>query len=475
MSIRLGIIADDLSGAADSGLQFARLGRRTVVLFTPDSDSAGADVIVVDADSRGLPAAEAASAVRASIDGLRRAGCSRLYKKIDSTLRGNLGAELDALLDLETGVIALVSPAFASAGRAVRDGRLLVRGWPLEETEFARDPLWPATDSRVAAVIGRQTSLSVAAIGIEDVRAGEESARTRLEALIGGGARVVVADAETVEDLGVLGALVAGDARLVGVGSAGLAGAIAAALGWEADSREASLTVAEANADDCPCGCGAGERPTDLGHFPTPRQRGSGLGGSATPTDRRDTSNGGRSPNAPVLAVVGSLNPVALGQLDELHTAEECAIVALDVASLLANPAGSTEGAAERAASEITAALAVGRSATLTLRAAGSTGTSSAAATRVLLAALGRAARLALAEPHAVAGLFLSGGDTAKAVCSALGATGLVVEREVAPGIPQGRLVGGRLDGTPVVTKAGGFGERDAIVQAARVLRRVGS
>ena len=98
--ILLLIIADDFTGALDTGVQFAARGARTEVVVDPQIDfsACGADVLVVDTETRHLPAADAYKAVFDLVERARRAGVRFIYKKTDSALRGNIGAELSALL-----------------------------------------------------------------------------------------------------------------------------------------------------------------------------------------------------------------------------------------------------------------------------------------------------------------------------------------------------------------------------------------
>jgi len=471
----LGIIADDLSGAGDTGLQFGKRGLRTVVLFERMSRVEDADVVVLDTDSRQVPAAEAAARVRLACRHLLALGVDVVYKKVDSTLRGNLGAEVEALLDELPGAGALVAPAFPANGRTVVGGRLLLRGVPLEATEFASDPLWPARSSRVADALARQSRRRVAEIGLEVVRRGYGAIAAEAEALRAAGADVCVADAETPADLAEIARAVvrAGD-RWVPVGSAGLAEELPGALELGKSSELNPLA-------------------------PFPDGEGGALP-SAPPFPRGEGGPGGLGPGLPVLVVVGSVNPVSRRQLETLVGEAGLVAVQLDVRPLLAGGA-EVAGETGRAVEAARAALLSGSDAALSLEAGGpasellagvgALGLEPGEASARLVSALGRVAALLLGaypgdalpvvpqdvgrvgEGVVLAGVALTGGDTARGVCRALGAHGVVVEREVRPGIPQGRLLGGARAGMPVVTKAGGFGGPDALVEAVRFLRRV--
>jgi uncharacterized protein YgbK (DUF1537 family) len=142
----LALLADDLTGALDSGAGFARTGLRTVLPFSGDPrDAAGADVVLLSTETRDASAEEAYRAARAAAERVRQAGIKRVYKKIDSVLRGQPGPELAAVLDVFGGRAA-VAPAFPAQGRTTCSGVQLVHGQPA--TAFGGDlrlALQPAT------------------------------------------------------------------------------------------------------------------------------------------------------------------------------------------------------------------------------------------------------------------------------------------------------------------------------------------
>jgi D-threonate/D-erythronate kinase len=140
-------IADDLTGALEVGALFAAAGMRSVVT-TGAMDGFDDPVIVIDTETRHARPGEAEAIVKS-----RAAGWSSLvYKKADSTLRGNIGPELRALQGLYGGPIAYV-PAYPEMGRTVVDGSVYVDGVPLADTWFARDPLNPVRDGRLLSLL----------------------------------------------------------------------------------------------------------------------------------------------------------------------------------------------------------------------------------------------------------------------------------------------------------------------------------
>lgn len=148
-------LADDLSGALEVGAKFAQAGiPATVVCANQWHDAEG--VLVVDTETRHLPAAEA-GAVVGEICGLARCHPIRLiYKKTDSTLRGNIGAELAAVVAAYPEFPLVYVPAYPQMGRTVKNGQLLVNGVPVSQTEFACDPLNPVSDSQISTLLESQ-------------------------------------------------------------------------------------------------------------------------------------------------------------------------------------------------------------------------------------------------------------------------------------------------------------------------------
>lgn len=125
---RWGMVADDLTGACDAGVKFANQGFTTIVMVDPMSRfDPRAEVIVVSTGSRGDEAERAGLKVRTCCRNLRDHEVSILFRKIDSTLRGNLRAELDAVMEAGDFDAALVTPSFPEMGRVLRGGMLFPR------------------------------------------------------------------------------------------------------------------------------------------------------------------------------------------------------------------------------------------------------------------------------------------------------------------------------------------------------------
>ena len=211
----IAVIADDLTGAADTGVQFVHAGYRTAVFFRATKVlEDDLDAVSFDTDSRAMPAGFAAKRV---VDAARVASGARIvYKKLDSTLRGNVATELAAALGGARRDRVIVAPAFPAAGRTTVGGIQRVHGVSVDETEMANDPHTPAMEAHIPSLLADAFS-SVGALGVEDL-ADPDLVRRALEDYA-----CVVADAERDADLEALVRAVADPARVLWAGSAGLA------------------------------------------------------------------------------------------------------------------------------------------------------------------------------------------------------------------------------------------------------------
>ena len=156
----IGVIADDISGAAEIAGVGLRLGLRAEVLLK-GRPNGKADLVCVDTDSRNCSAAEAARRAAAAARLLRRAGAKWIYKKVDSVLRGQVAAEILAVrkeLKLKT---VLLHPANPSLGRTIKAGKYFIRGRLLHQTEFTRDPAHPRRTANVAKLLRRTPTFSI--------------------------------------------------------------------------------------------------------------------------------------------------------------------------------------------------------------------------------------------------------------------------------------------------------------------------
>jgi D-threonate/D-erythronate kinase len=412
---RIAIVADDFTSAA---------GCRARVTFGPPQRAPlPAGVTAVDADSRSMPAAQAAR--RTAVVTTALASADVLFKTVDSTLRGHIVAEIDAALAVSGRRTAVIAPAFPAQGRTTVKGMQHLTGQPVDRTWFAQDPGHPVRCAdlfrllpgavpmfpRPAQAVGRAGAGGAEGVagGGQEVAGGGRGVKLAGNGGVGAGAaRYVVADATSDADLDRLVAAVPME-QVLWVGSPGLAAALARRLG--------------------PCGH-VPERGKDV-----PAQ------GKDVPAHGKDVPGQGK--NVPgkgvstrrVLFVIGSLHPASREQLAWICSAGgAAAIPVLD------------DGAAGQAERRL------GRQQTVVLH-----GPTDTVAGRVVLDTLAQVTAR-LAEAGAFDALVITGGETARAVLLGCGVCGLDLAGELEPGIPLGFADDSRR--LPVVVKAGGFGDR---------------
>ncbi len=413
--MKLVVVADDFTGANDTGVQLAKKGARTEVLLDERATvSPRADVLVINTESRALSAEEAGLKVSEALRPFfqEKAGQPIIYKKIDSTFRGNVGAEIAAAMKASGAMLAIIAAAIPAAGRTTREGQCLVQGIPLVETEFASDPKTPILSSHIGTLIGLQSTLPVYEACLETVRGDELS--VFLQQLATKGPCCVVMDAELDGDLVQIAQAVGNlTASYILVGAAGLANALPPAS------------------------------------YLTPKQR------------------------LPVLAVAGSMSEITQRQIAYAAREKSLGIVDIDVETLLASPEPETLFPYVRAAVTV-----LEDRQHCVLRTCRDVGARQAidelcrryGYTRQQLGdyiglRLGEITRQIIAGAQ-IGGLFLTGGDIAIAVARALGAEGYRIAAEVAPCVPCGTFVNSEIDDLPVITKAGGFGNETTLRDA---------
>lgn len=220
------IIADDLTGALDAAAPFASPSVSVEVTLgpAPIEGRPAVDVLSCCIETRHLDASRAYAAVRDAADAASCSGAQLLFKKTDSALRGNVGAELRALHDANESAPVHFIPAFPDAGRTTVNGIHLIDGTPVAESAFGSDPLNPVLRSRVADIVSAQSDLPVIEVPVADpVPRGFKG--------------IIVYDAKTQRDIDVrVRHLLALGGTLAVAGSSGLSRALASAMGIEVSS-----------------------------------------------------------------------------------------------------------------------------------------------------------------------------------------------------------------------------------------------
>ena len=414
------ILADDLTGAADSAIAFARRRVPARVVWGDSPSQVHPDVMVLayDAATRELDAALAARRHREVLQRFLHLP-ARLFKKIDSTLRGSPAEEIAAMLDVvlaqEPDTCVVMAPSFPAMGRTVRDAQVRVHGVPLPFTEYWPESRDPALANLLFLLEG--AGLRARAVELATVRGDFDvlkSALTKADRTL-----VAVCDAETDEDLErIAEASLATDRPGFYIGSGGFAHALAHCV-----SRAGVLL----RSPSCCC---------------EPSTRGA-------------------------LVVVGSRSQAsraALAQVTTLPNVERFSVEP----SLLG---GDLQSAVHASLSDaIRNALKTGMDVVVDIV---STTSSQIAGDPHLVSALASLLGPAARDASALAA---TGGETAAALLTRLGVNGIQLLDEIEPGIPLGLTLGGV--SVPAVTKAGGFGNEGClrrIIERLRFIRQTGT
>ncbi len=418
--MRLGCIADDLTGASDLALMLARGGMNTIQTTgvpDPSLDFTGADAVVVALKSRTIPAKEAVAQSLAAAAALRVAGARNYFFKycstFDSTDQGNIGPVAESLLDFTGGDFTLACPAFPANRRMVYQGYLFVNGVPLNESSMKDHPLTPMRDANLVRVLQRQTRLSVGLVPFETVAAGEDAVRQAFARQKADGHRILIVDAVTDANLRTIGEA-AHDLALVTGGSGvamGLPSAYRITPTARADKRMAAPQGRQAILAGSCSAATRGQVATAIeAGFPSFQVDPLALASGALTSDVVRDWIARRATDRPVL-VYSSADPDSVSRVHaELGRAQSGELVE----QLLANVA------------------------------------------RALPA-------------HGFARLIVAGGETAGAVVAALGVKALRIGPEIDPGVPWTRT----LEGTDLALalKSGNFGASDFFIKAWDLLQ----
>jgi D-threonate/D-erythronate kinase len=405
------IIADDLTGAADSAVQFRQAGFSAVVLTLPARRQVAwsrAQVLSLSLNTRDAsPAAVKRIWERhASTIGALAQG-ALVYQKIDSTLRGHPALEVRLLLGFLGASAAIIVPAFPKLGRHTIDGVHRVHGVPLAETEYAATHTRTPATSQLPELLTLGDAQRPVHLPWRVIEAGAQVVAEWLQQRLAEPCQLITADAADERHLDILTqAVLPLVGRVLLVGSAGWAERLAIAC--------------------------------------------KGLMAAGRPVPG-------------VLAVVGSLSASATRQV---QVAVQAGV------TLVRFPSATGDAMPDETAcwQALTHTLASGRSAVIWTNPGELVAALRPAGPRVLRALAQHVRELLSTTP--VSGLVIVGGDTAQAVFGALRTSGLVLVGQVAAGMPYGRLMDGPFAGLPTITKAGGFGADTTLVDGLQFLPR---
>ncbi|HWR06551.1 MAG TPA: four-carbon acid sugar kinase family protein [Sporomusa sp.] len=413
---RLAIIADNLVGANDAGVQFRKFGFSTQVVLNHlnlVNHCKGVDVVSISTNSRMVSSEAAYKCVYEVGTMLLNLGFQRFYKKIDSTLRGNIAEEVRAMMESLSLPLAIIAPSYPAHGRIVENGYLqLVKEWG--------DSNVPVPICYIPSIIKTIPSIPVAVIGLIDVRQGEQKLVQKISELHAAGIKLITVDAVTDPDLRTIAVAMS---RLpvpcLAVGSAGLAGTLP--ISWKAVDKE---------------------------HL--------GL--------REGT-----------MVVAGTLNQVTAEQITGVLDYPNTELI--DIRSDVIYD-GRVEDELARVMAGIASALVDGRIPVVVMDTLlKNRNDIDAISLSVQVQKYGPSVTLLLgqiaketAEQYGLRNLVIAGGGTATSICHTLEISIIDLDREMLPGVPVGKAVGGRCNGLHLVTKAGGFGKKNSLRKVLELL-----
>lgn len=425
MTLALGCIADDYTGASDLANTLTRAGLRTVQTIGVPADDLKlpeVDAVVVSLKSRSIEAGLAVSRSRAAETWLRGRGASHVLFKICSTFdsmdAGNIGPVMDALRADCGEAVVLVTPAFPETGRTVYQGNLFVGAVPLNESPLKDHPLNPMHDSNLVRVLARQSKTQIGLVDLATLSRGTEAVRARVAELSGNGVGAAIVDAVFDRDLETIG-LVAAEHRL-SVGASGIGLGLARALVSTGKVKSAA----------------------------TGSEQGAAVGGQ-------------------VACLAGSCSQATLQQIASAERVMP--VLRLDPDRVLT---GASE--TQRALDWAKERLARGP---VLIASSATPADVAALQARHGRDAAGHAIEQTMADiaeslvKSGVRRLVVAGGETSGAVVDRLGIPGFLVGAEIAAGVPVLRAVGAAAGGMLLALKSGNFGGPEFFVDAMRLMR----
>jgi uncharacterized protein YgbK (DUF1537 family) len=421
VTLKLGCIADDYTGASDLANTLTRAGLRTVQTIGVPADDLKlpeVDAVVVSLKSRSIEAGVAVERSLAAEKWMRGRGADHVLFKIcstfDSTDKGNIGPVTDALRAASGDAIVLVTPAFPETGRTVYKGNLFVGAMPLNESPLKDHPLNPMHDSNLVRVLARQSKSKIGLVDLAMLSKGADAVRARLADLAKEGIGAVIIDAVFDPDLETIGKVAV--SHRLSVGASGIGLGLARALGGKQDAADA-----------------------------IPQQP---IGG-------------------PAACLAGSCSQATLGQIASaekimpvLHLDQEEAIKGKDEARR------ALAWARERLASH---PVLIASSATPDQVAALQARHGREASGHALEQAMADIAEGLIGA--GVRRLVVAGGETSGAVVDRLGIPGFLVGAEIAAGVPVLRAVGAKQGDMLIALKSGNFGGPEFFSDALALMR----
>lgn len=425
----IGIMADDLTGANDSGVQLTKGGVDTsVFLDLPEDEESLTNGIVINTNARSLSKEGAISVTQQVGEYLKRAGYLHIYKKMDSTLRGHIGAELQTIYKVFKPEFIFIAPAFPAMGRTTSHGIHYVNGVEINRTEFANDPKDPVTDSFIPAIIKKEIGQPVGLLTKADIDAPKPIFSEKINHFKKTGINYIVCDADTQIDLEKAAYKMADIAEdIIWSGSAGLAEVLPKVLGIMHNSSHHSF-----------------------------------------------------APARQVITVSGSLSQITQQQIEYMKKRLTITAIELNTLDFFTNDwekirqnyiERSIDGLKQ--GNDLILYLPSNQKIRDKVKQIGiQLNLTSNQISERISHSIGEIVAKVMSLSDDLIGLVLIGGDTAKVTCHHLGGIGFRLIKQIENGIPLGTLIGTDKEIT-VVTKAGAFGNVKSIDHAIQKLKGV--
>lgn len=424
--MKVAIIADDLTGANDTGVQFAKKGLRTSVLMHEGAKiSTKLDVLIIDTDSRTQSETEAYKSVCTAASLIKSEPFQIIYKKVDSTMRGNIGSELDAIYDVFQPDILVLAPGYPKNRRIVKNGKLYIGEALLQETIFAKEPKKPIIDSYIPNILKSGTNREIALITMEDIFKGSRHVQQKIIKMKEAGIPYLLFDTCKDEDLKlIVSCVVQTKLNVVWAGSAGLADHL----------------IKDTN--------------QNIQKIALPR------------TEKT------------VLMVIGSINERTRVQLEKILDSEE--VVGIELQSQFTVKSEDLlqkervrvleliEQAIQKKLHIVLYSSGDPQAIELAIRCGRNNGLTPQMVSNRISETLGEITKTVVRK-YEIKRMLLTGGNTAKRVCDSMGIAEFRLIDEVEVGVPLGVLVD--KDEIITVTKAGGFGTEQVLLKSLKVLR----
>ena len=419
---KLLIVADDFTGACDTGVQFGKNHLKTIVITSTDhvrESLEKCDVLVLNTESRFDDGETAYKKAFYTGKTVAREEIKYFYKKVDSTMRGNIGAEISGLMDaLEIRHTFLV-PALPKYGRTTINGKVFVKGILLEETEFGNDPKNPVKESFIPKVISRQTDKKTGVIIHEYILAGRNILTEKLQHHLDAGFEIIIFDVKEEKDIDLIASVISEiKIKVLFAGCSGLAEYLSKYLDIK-KIRRSSVVIA----------------------------------GSVSEVTRKQ------------IEFAAHYLPVKVVDIEtENIFSDERSGEKNRILELVKGSVSNGEDLIIRTAPSRDAV-------TRSFETGEQYGLDRFKVAEKIAAFLGEVAGEIILNSF-IKGILLTGGDTAVKTTQTLNISGVVLHDEIAHGIPYGYFEGDEYKEIIIVSKAGGFGDEDAIFLVLNFLKQ---